>query len=244
MIKNKEKLADLIVLEHGKTKEEALAEIAKGNETVEYAISLPQVAIGNYLEVSRGVTCTDSKKPLGVVCSIVPFNFPFMVPHWTLPIAIACGNTLIIKPSEKVPLTMTFVMELLKESGLPDGVVNLIHGTAPVVQQLCDHPDVKALTFVGTTKVAEILSHRCRNLNKRILALGGAKNHLVAWPDCNLEMASSDVVASFTGCSGQRCMAASVLLTIGQQQELLDLIVKKAASIEPGQEGKLAMGPV
>lgn len=127
------------------------------------------------------------------------------VPHWTLPIAIAAGNTLIVKPSEKVPLTMTFVMEILREAGLPDGVVNLIHGTAPVVQQLCDHKDVKAVTFVGTTKVAEILSHRCRFLNKRILALGGAKNHLISAPDCNLDMASSDIVASFTGCSGQRC---------------------------------------
>ena len=133
VIKNKEKLADLIVLEHGKTKEEALAEVAKGNETVEFALSLPQLILGNILEVSRGVTCQDLRKPHGVVVSVVPFNFPFMVPHWTLPIAIACGNTLVIKPSEKVPLTMNFVMELLHEAGLPAGVVNLVHGQVPII---------------------------------------------------------------------------------------------------------------
>ncbi|KAJ3302129.1 hypothetical protein HDV03_005420 [Kappamyces sp. JEL0829] len=244
VVKNKEKLADLIVLEHGKTREEAYGDIAKGNETVEYALSLPQLILGNVLEVSRGVTCQDIRRPHGVVASIVPFNFPFMVPHWTLPIAIATGNTMIIKPSEKVPMTMSFVMRLLKEAGLPAGVVNLVHGTAPVVQSLCDHPDVKAVTFVGTTKVAELLSHRCRQLNKRVLALGGAKNHLVAAPDCNIEMASSDIVASFSGCSGQRCMAASVLLTIGDQKELIGAVVRKAGAITPGQGGKNTMGPV
>jgi acyl-CoA reductase-like NAD-dependent aldehyde dehydrogenase len=172
VIKNKDKLADLIVLEHGKTKEEALAEVAKGNETVEFALSLPQLILGSTLEVSRGVTCQNSRKPHGVVVSIVPFNFPFMVPHWTLPIAIVCGNTLIVKPSEKVPLTMKFAMDLLNEAGLPDGVVNLVHGQVDVVNQLCDHKLVKAVTFVGTSHVAKLLNDRCRLLNKRVLALG------------------------------------------------------------------------
>lgn len=172
VVKNKDKLADLICLEHGKTTNEALAEIAKGNETVEYACSLPQLSPGRLLQVSRGVYCNDLRKPHGIVVSIVPFNFPFMVPMWTLPIAIALGNTLILKPSEKVPLTMSYCMELLKEAGLPDGVVNLVHGTAKVVEQLCDHELVKAVTFVGTTRVAEMLSKRCRNLNKRVLCLG------------------------------------------------------------------------
>ncbi|KAJ3057243.1 hypothetical protein HK097_010603 [Rhizophlyctis rosea] len=234
VIKHADELADLIVLEHGKNRAEALAEIAKGNETVEYAISLPQLIQGKILEVSRGVHCHDVRKPLGVVASVVPFNFPFMVPMWTLPIAIATGNTMVLKPSEKVPLTMSRVMELLRDAGLPKGVVNLVHGTAEAVNHLIDHPDVKAVTFVGTTRIAEIVSKRCRNLNKRVIALGGAKNHLVSSPDCNIEMAAADIVNSFSGCSGQRCMAASVLLTIGSQHDLLDLIVRKASQLTPG----------
>ncbi|KAI8899032.1 Aldehyde/histidinol dehydrogenase [Globomyces pollinis-pini] len=243
VIKHKDELADLIVLEHGKTKEEALAEVAKGNETVEFALSLPQIYLGTHLEVSRGVHCQDVRRPHGVVVSIVPFNFPFMVPMWTLPIAIAAGNTFVLKPSEKVPLTMGFTMKLIQEAGFPEGVVNIVHGTASVVQQLCDHPKVKAVTFVGTSHVAELLSHRCRLLNKRVLCLGGAKNHLVASPDCDIDMASSDIVASFSGCSGQRCMAASVLLTIGSQPKLLEAIVKKAEALGPAQSGK-NIGPV
>ncbi|CAJ0757407.1 9627_t:CDS:2 [Entrophospora sp. SA101] len=147
-----DELADLIVLEHGKNKAEAIASITKGAETVEYAISLPQLIQGKILEVSRGVTCNDTKLPLGVVASIVPFNFPIMVPMWTLPIAIATGNTLILKPSEKVPLTMNRVMALLKEAGIPDGVVNLINGTVEAVNAICEHPDIKAVTFVGTSQ--------------------------------------------------------------------------------------------
>ncbi|KAJ3216456.1 hypothetical protein HK099_005858, partial [Clydaea vesicula] len=243
VIKHSEELADIIVLEHGKTKSEALAEIAKGNETVEYSLSMPQLIQGKWLEVSRGVQCNDSKKPVGVVASIVPFNFPFMVPFWTIPIALATGNTMIIKPSEKVPLTMNKVMELFKEAGLPNGVINLVNGTAEAVLAICDHPDIKAVTFVGTSHVAEIVSKRCRNLNKRVLALGGAKNHLVAAPDAIIEMTAQDVVNSFTGCSGQRCMAASVLLTIGSQPVLLDEIVQRASMLTPG-SGNGQMGPV
>ncbi|KAJ1334294.1 methylmalonate-semialdehyde dehydrogenase (acylating) [Batrachochytrium salamandrivorans] len=246
VIKHSQKLADLIVMEHGKTFGEAMGEIAKGNETVEYAMSMPQISQGKTLEVSRGVHCSDLRKSLGVVVSIVPFNFPFMVPMWTLPIAVASGNTMVIKPSEKVPLTMCFVMELLKEAGLPDGVVNLVHGTAKVVNQLVDHPNVKAVTFVGTSTVAELIYKRGGLLNKRVIALGGAKNHLVAYSDRNLEMASNDIVASFTGCAGQRCMAASVLLTIGPQPDLLELLVAKSAAFKPGQaKGEVkVMGPV
>ncbi|KAJ3278332.1 hypothetical protein HK104_002430 [Borealophlyctis nickersoniae] len=240
---HKDELASLIVLEHGKNRAEALAEIAKGLETVEYAISLPQLIQGRILEVSRGVHCYDTRLPLGVVASVVPFNFPFMVPFWTLPIAIATGNTLVLKPSEKVPLTMNRTVQLLREAGLPKGVVNLVNGTAEAVNALCDHPDVKAVTFVGTTRVAEIVSKRCRNLNKRVLALGGAKNHLVSSPDCNIEMASSDIVNSFTGCCGQRCMAASVLLTIGPQPVLMETVIRKARELVAGQEAG-QLGPV
>ncbi|KAJ3330514.1 hypothetical protein HDU76_005482, partial [Blyttiomyces sp. JEL0837] len=243
VVRDQEILADLIVNEHGKTKSEALADVAKGNETVEYAISLPQLIQGKILEVSRGVICRDQKLPLGVVASIVPFNFPFMVPMWTLPIAITLGNTMVLKPSEKVPMTMNKVMSLLREAGLPSGVVNLVNGGAETATSLVEHPDVKAITFVGTSHVAKLLESKGRNLGKRVLALGGAKNHLVAYPDCNVDMTATDIVASFTGCSGQRCMAASVLLTIGEQQALLDRIVERAAGILPGQVAG-QMGPV
>ncbi|KAG0198174.1 hypothetical protein BGX28_008355 [Mortierella sp. GBA30] len=241
--KHADQLADMVVLEHGKNKAEALASVLKGQETVEYALSLPQVVQGKMLEVSRGITCCDTRVPLGVVASVVPFNFPVMVPMWTLPIAIAMGNTMVLKPSEKVPFTMTRVVELLKEAGLPDGVVNLVNGTASVVNHLIEHPDVKAVTFVGTSHVAELVSQRCHKLNKRVLALGGAKNHMISAPDCNIEMTSTDVVNSYSGCSGQRCMAATVLLTIGHQQELIDKIVSKSQALRPGSKAG-EVGPV
>lgn len=239
----RQELADIVIKEHGKNRAEALASIDKGLETLEYAMSLPQLIQGKILEVSRGVHCQDKKDPLGVVASIVPFNFPIMVPFWTIPIALGTGNCVILKPSEKVPITMSRVVEIFKEAGLPDGCLQILNGTAPVVEAICDHPDIKAVTFVGTTKVAEIVSKRCRNLNKRVLALGGAKNHLVAAPDCDIAMTAADVTASFSGCSGQRCMAASVLLLIGEQKELQKQIVEKAGALKPGSEAGF-VGPV
>ncbi|KAJ3247581.1 hypothetical protein HDU77_008529 [Chytriomyces hyalinus] len=245
VIKHRDELADLIVLEHGKTKTEALAEIDKGNETVEYAISLPQLTQGKIADVSRGITCQDAKRPLGVVVSIVPFNFPFMVPMWTLPLVIGLGNTLVLKPSEKVPLTMNRVAALIREAGFPAGVVNIVHGAADTAGLLTAHPDVKAVTFVGTSHVAELIHKKGRALNKRVLALGGAKNHLVAYPDCKLEMTAQDIVNSFTGCTGQRCMAASVLLTIGPQPQLIHEIVARAKLLGFSQEaGAGKIGPV
>ncbi|KAJ1657849.1 aldehyde dehydrogenase (NADP(+)) ald6 [Dispira simplex] len=237
-----EELAELIVREHGKTFDEAVGEIKKGLETLEYAISLPQVMAGRVLEVSRGVMCQDARVPLGVVTSIVPFNFPFMVPFWTLPIAIGCGNTMVVKPSEKVPLTMTRVAELAKDV-FPPGVLNIVHGDKGVVQPLLEHPKVKAVTFVGTTHVARLVSQNCRALDKRCLALGGAKNHLVAVSDCDVELTAQDVVNSFTGCSGQRCMAASVLLTVGPQPELIQAILDKTLALQPGSASR-EVGPV
>ncbi|KAJ1562045.1 hypothetical protein HK405_000407, partial [Cladochytrium tenue] len=244
VIKHQEELIDLIVREHGKTRSEALGEISKGNETVEYAISLPQLVQGKILDVSRGVTCRDMRLPVGVVATIVPFNFPFMVPMWTIPISITLGNTVVLKPSEKVPLTMTRVAALLAEAGLPAGVLNLVQGGASVAKRLASHPLVDAVTFVGSSPVAEFVERTARSAGKRVLALGGAKNHLVAYPDCDVEMASTDIVNSFTGCAGQRCMAASVLLLIGPQPALLKRIVEKAAALTPGQSGAAAMGPV
>mmetsp|Transcript_11203 Transcript_11203/g.21369 ORF Transcript_11203/g.21369 Transcript_11203/m.21369 type:complete len:534 (-) Transcript_11203:274-1875(-) len=230
-------LAELIVLENGKNMTEALADVAKGNETVEYACSLPQLAQGRTLKVSSEVSCQDRRDPLGVVASIVPFNFPFMVPQWTVPIALVMGNTVVLKPSEKVPLTMRRTAELMKEAGIPDGVFNMVQGTREAVEALIDHEDVRAVTFVGSSPVASIVANRCRSLNKRVTALGGAKNHLVALPDCDVEGASSDIVVSYAGCAGQRCMAASVLLTVGQgpkQDELLRKVIEKASKIQPG----------
>eukprot|EP00743_Colponemidia_sp_Colp-15_P000710 GILK01000788.1.p1 GENE.GILK01000788.1~~GILK01000788.1.p1 ORF type:complete len:507 (+),score=90.14 GILK01000788.1:51-1523(+) len=240
---HQDELADLIVLEHGKNKLEAIAEVQKGNETCEWACAMPQMFQGKILEVSRGVVCHETRESIGVVASIVPFNFPFMVPFWTIPIALCSGNAMILKPSEKVPLTMHRVAQLIKEAGVPDGVFQIVNGAVDVVNALCDHPDIKAVSFVGSSKVAELVSHRGRVANKKVLALGGAKNHLVALPDADIEMTANDIVASFTGCAGQRCMAASALLVVGQQDELVKRIVDKAAALQPGQSSG-QVGPV
>jgi len=238
-------IADLIVLEHGKNKAEALGDVRKGNETVEYAMAMPQLIAGNCLEVASGVECREIREAMGVVACVVPFNFPAMVPFWTTPIAIATGNCVILKPSEKVPLTMHYIAKLFVKAGVPEGVFQIVNGDRPVVEALCDHPDIKALTFVGSSKVADIVSKRCRAQSppKKVLALGGAKNHLVAVPDCNVDMTSTDIVNSFAGCSGQRCMAASVLLTVTEQSRLLDAVVAKAQALVPG-TGARQLGPV
>ncbi len=231
-----DELANLIVLENGKNKAEALAEVAKANETVEWACSMPQIAQGKTLPVSRGVICSDAREPIGVVACIVPFNFPLMVPMWTTPIALAAGNCVIVKPSEKVPLTLYRLASLMKQAGIPDGVFQLVNGTVDAVNGLCDHPGISAVTFVGSSKVAEIVYKRCTSLNKRVLALGGAKNHLVALKDCDADMASSDITGSFSGCCGQRCMAASVLLVLGENEPLINAVVAKTSGLKAGQE--------
>ena len=182
---NIEELSELLILENGKNKTEAVGDVAKGNETVEWACSMPQLLQGKTLEVSSGVVCSDVRDPLGVVACIVPFNFPAMVPLWTTPIALGAGNCVILKPSEKVPMTMHRIVKLAVRAGMPPGVLQMVNGTVPVVEALCDHPGVKAVTFVGSSRVAEIVAQRCRAINKRVLALGGAKNHLVALPDCD-----------------------------------------------------------
>jgi methylmalonic acid semialdehyde dehydrogenase len=243
---NADELAESIMKEHGKSRPEALAEVAKGNETAEYAASMQLLSRGNVMEVSRGVKCEDGREPLGVVAHIVPFNFPLMVPFWVLPIAIATGNCIVLKPSEKVPITMSKVARLIKAAGIPDGVVNIVNGTKEAVSALMVHPDIQAVTFVGSTPVARLVASTCSSHGKRVLALGGAKNFLVALPDCEPEATAADVVASFTGCAGQRCMAASVLVIVGDDKfgdDLLQRIVQKAKAIEPGQE-KAGMGPV
>ncbi|KAI9219959.1 Aldehyde/histidinol dehydrogenase [Blastocladiella britannica] len=238
-----DELAELIVKEHGKTKAESLAEVAKANETVEYACALPELAGGRIQEVSRGVMCHDVRVPLGVTVAIVPFNFPMMVPHWTLPIALVLGNTVVLKPSEKVPLTMMRCAEILAEAGLPAGVFNIVHGTVKVVQSLIDHKDVAAVSFVGTSHVAAQIRSRATAAGKRCIALGGAKNHLVAAPDADITMAAADIVSSFCGCSGQRCMAASVLLVVGENQPLVDKIVERAKALTTKEIGPVIDEP-
>jgi malonate-semialdehyde dehydrogenase (acetylating)/methylmalonate-semialdehyde dehydrogenase len=201
---------------------------------LEFASSFPQVYEQEKLEVSAGVDCEYKRCPLGVVLSITPFNFPAMVPMWTIPIAIGCGNAFILKPSEQVPITSVRLGELFREAGLPDGVYNVVHGKQATTELLIDHPGIKAISFVGSTKVARIVHQRASALGKRVLALGGAKNHLVVVPDADPEMTAKNVVASAMGCAGQRCMAASVLILVGKTDHILNSIVEEAAKIRPG----------
>jgi malonate-semialdehyde dehydrogenase (acetylating)/methylmalonate-semialdehyde dehydrogenase len=233
-------LAALIVEEHGKTRTEAEAEIAKAIELTEFACSLPQIVTGEVLEVSRGVECRTERHPLGVVASIVPFNFPSMVPNWTIPNAIALGNCLVLKPSELVPLSAGRLAELLAEAGLPAGVFSVVHGGREVVEAICDHPGIAAVSFVGSTRVAQQVYRRGSANLKRVLALGGAKNHLLVLPDADLEMTSSNVVASMSGCTGQRCMAASVMVAVGSTDHIVRRLVEHARTVEPGKN----LGPV
>lgn len=232
--KNLQELAQLVSEENGKTNGEAVAEIEKCIELTEFACSLPQLVTGEVLEVSKGVECRTEHVPLGIVASIVPFNFPSMVPNWTMPNAIALGNCMIIKPSEKVPLSVGRLAELLKEAGLPDGVFNVVHGDHEIVEAICDHPAIEAVSFVGSTKVAKIVYQRATHNYKRALALGGAKNHLLVLPDAKPEMTAQNVAASMSGCAGQRCMAASAMVAVGQVDHIIDKICDEARKIVPG----------
>ncbi len=232
--KNIESLAVLCSEENGKTMAESVAEIEKCIELTEFACSLPQLVSGELLEVSRGVECRTEHVPLGVVASIVPFNFPSMVPNWTIPNAIALGNCMIIKPSEKVPLSVGRLAMLLKEAGLPDGVLNVVHGDQEIVEAICDHPGIEAVSFVGSTKVAKIVYRRATQNYKRCLALGGAKNHLIVLPDAIPEMTAQNVAASMSGCAGQRCMAASAMVGVGDVDNIIDKICGEAKKIIPG----------
>lgn len=233
--KNLQELAALCSEENGKTYSESVAEIEKSIELTEFACSLPQLVTGEILEVSRGVECRTEHVPLGVVASIVPFNFPSMVPNWTLPNAIALGNCMIMKPSEKVPLSCGRLAELLKEAGLPDGVFNIVHGDVEIVEAICDHPGIEAVSFVGSTKVAKIVYQRATSNYKRCLALGGAKNHLMVLPDAIPGMTAQNVAASMSGCAGQRCMAASAMIGVGNVDAIIDQICDEARKIIPGE---------
>ena len=238
--KNIAELAALVSEENGKVLSEGEAEVLKSAELCEFACSLPQIVPGEVLEVSRGVECRVERYPVGVVASITPFNFPNMVPNWTIPNAIALGNCMILKPSEQVPLSSGRIAELLKEAGLPDGVINVVHGGQETVEAICDHPFIDTISFVGSTHVAKIVYRRASANLKRVLALGGAKNHLIVMPDAEPDMTSSNVVASMSGCAGQRCMAASVMMAVGKTDHIVDRMASIVRKMVPGQH----IGPV
>lgn len=237
---NIDELAALVTEENGKITSEARAEVLKSAELCEFACSLPQIVTGEVLEVSRGVECRVERYPLGVVACITPFNFPNMVPNWSLPNALALGNTVVLKPSELVPLSSIRIAELLAEAGLPDGALQIVHGGKETVEAICDHTGISAVSFVGSTKVAKIVYRRATATLKRCLALGGAKNHLIVMPDADVEMASGNIVASMSGCAGQRCMAASVMVAVANVEPVIARMVTLMQAMVPGKD----VGPV
>ena len=226
--------ADIFHHEMGKDPKEALLEVAKSLELTEFACAMPEVCTGDFEVVSRGVECHEEKVPLGVVASITPFNFPHMVPHWTMPNALVLGNTMVIKPSREAPLTVLKIAELLKEAGLPDGVFNVVCGGREVVNAIVEHPDIRGITFVGSTKVAKMVySKGCANF-KRVLALGSANNHLILLPDAHPEGAATNIAASYLGCAGQRCMSACVLVAVGEVDPIIARLVEESKKYVPG----------
>jgi malonate-semialdehyde dehydrogenase (acetylating)/methylmalonate-semialdehyde dehydrogenase len=229
-----DELAGIVHEENGKTIEEAKAEVAKSIELTEFASSMPQLIAGEILEVSKGVECRLEHFPLGVVASITPFNFPNMVPNWTIPNALVLGNAMILKPSELVPISANRIADLLRDAGLPKGVFNVVHGSRDAVEAICDHPGIDAVSFVGSTKVAKVVYKRATSNLKRVLALGGAKNHLIVLPDANVLMTASNVAASMSGCAGQRCMAASAMVGVGDVDHIIAQLIEEAKKIIPG----------
>ena len=229
-----ESIAHLVSSESGKTLAESHAGILKGIEVLEFALSLQNLDIGGRMEVSNGIHCEYRREPLGVVAGVTPFNFPAMVPMWMLPIAITLGNAFIWKPSDKTPLTSIRLGAAFLEAGLPPGVLTILQGAKATVEGLLDTDRVSALAFVGSTAVAKDVYSRGTKHHKRILALGGAKNHIILMPDADRDMAVDGVLASFTGCAGQRCMAASVLLAVGDTDDILRDIQARATKVELG----------
>ncbi len=232
----KDHLADVVTKENGKTHAESLGSVMRAVECLEFAVSLPQIATGEIMEVSRGVECRTVRVPVGVTAAITPFNFPFMVPLWMIPMSLGLGNAVVLKPSEQTPLSALEIARLLEESGLPAGLFSVVNGDREIVEAMCDHPGISAIGFVGSTRVARLVYERSTALGKRVRALGGAKNHLVVVPDANPEMTATNVVASVAGCAGQRCMAASVLLAVGDCDHILDLIKQKMEAIVVGRD--------
>ena len=243
----KEELAAIITAEHGKVLSDALGEITRGQEVVEFACGLGHLLKGGFSEqVSGGVDVHSVRQPLGVVAIISPFNFPAMVPMWFFPIALAAGNTVILKPSEKDPSAANFIAQLLKEAGLPDGVFNVVHGDKEAVDALLEHPDVKSISFVGSTPVAQYIYQTGTRNKKRVQALGGAKNHMLVLPDADLDLAADQAINAGFGSAGERCMAISVVLAVEPiGEELVQKIADKMPQLRIG-DGRRGcdMGPL
>lgn len=244
----REKLADVIVAEHGKVRSDALGEIARGLEVVEYACGVGHLTRGGYTEqASGGVDVYALRQPLGPVAVISPFNFPAMVPMWFFPLAVAAGNTVVVKPSEKDPSAANFLAALWREAGLPDGVFNVVHGDRVAVDRLLEHPGVKAVSFVGSTPVARHVYETATRHGKRVQALGGAKNHMLVLPDADLDLAADAAVNAGYGAAGERCMAVSVLVAVDPVGDaLVDRISRRVAglTVGPGSAPGSEMGPL
>ena len=245
---NRNEIAALLSAEHGKVITDALGEIARGLENIEFACGIPHLLKGSYSEqAATGVDVYSIRQPLGVVAGITPFNFPAMVPMWMFASAIACGNTFILKPSEKDPSVALFLGELLKQAGVPDGVFNVINGDKVAVDRLLEHPDVAAVSFVGSTPIAKYIYETGTRNGKRVQALGGAKNHMLVLPDADLDMAADAAVSAAYGSAGERCMAISVLLAV---DSVADALIKKvqeripAITVGPASDSKNEMGPL
>ena len=228
----KTELALCVKMENGKDMEDAYAEVDKAIELCEFACSIPQQPLTTLSEVSKGIICNEEKRALGVVASIAPFNFPVMVPHWTILNAIMMGNAMILKPSEITPISGMKIAELFKKAGFPNGLLNIVNGGKECVEAICDNKDIKAISFVGSTPIAKIVYKRATSNLKRALCLGGAKNFLILTPDAEPTMAVRDIIASFSGMNGQRCMAASVLVTVGDCNHIIEEIVSEVTKIK------------
>jgi malonate-semialdehyde dehydrogenase (acetylating) / methylmalonate-semialdehyde dehydrogenase len=245
---HREELAAHLTREHGKVRTDALGEVARGLENLEFATGIPNLLKGGFSEqVSSGIDVYQIRQPLGVVAGITPFNFPAMVPMWMFANAIACGNTFILKPSEKDPSASVYLGELLKEAGVPDGVFNVVHGDKVAVDRILEHPDIAAVSFVGSTPIARYIYETGTQHGKRVQALGGAKNHMLVLPDADIEMAADAAVSAAYGSAGERCMAISVVVAVGDVADpLVEAIEERLPKIKigPGHEDGVEMGPL
>ena len=246
--KNYDELTKIIVSEHGKVYEDAKGSLTRGLEVVEFACGIPQLLKGEFTEnVGTNVDSWSMRQPLGVCAGITPFNFPAMVPMWMFPIAIACGNTFILKPSEKDPSCSMKLAELFLEAGLPPGVFNVVNGDKEAVDAIINNKDIAAVSFVGSTPIAKYIYENCAKNEKRVQALGGAKNHCVVMPDCDLDQAVNGLMGAAYGSAGERCMAQSVAVAVGKIADpLVESLSKKVESLKigPGLDKKSQMGPL
>lgn len=244
---NLERLAEHVVRENGKTMAEAEGELRRGIEVVEFAAGMPSLMKGDFVEgIAANVDGLILREPLGVVAGACPFNFPAMIPLWMFPVAIACGNTFVLKPSDKCPISATMIAEIFRQGGLPEGVLSVVQGGADTFKSLVSHGDVKAVSFVGSTPVAKSVWQLGTSLGKRVQSLGGAKNYIVIMPDADPEQTVKAIIGSSFGCAGERCMASSVLLFVGDSDKLLDQVVQAAKGLKLGNglNEETQMGPV